>query len=204
MRKRCFFSLFLLFTFLTLSFSVSAAAVSSGTVFSLEGVGTTWLPTNCSATAAIGTEAMTNMEIQYDLSSTDAAGIHYARLLVYKAPQDLGMAGTLIDLIGFKPEIYPLLSEMGKNLISKKLEESNLKLIEWLPASKSSIPNHPGIQLALRATLPEKLPLPMFAIVNLVPRNGQITAVALVCPDIDKNYWQPVYLQMLSSLKENS
>ncbi|WP_346354979.1 hypothetical protein [Azotosporobacter soli] len=204
MLNRHFFSLFLLFVFLALPLTTSAAISSSGSVFSLEGVGTTSLPTGCSATAAVGTESMTNMETQYDLSATDTAGIHYARLLVYKAPQDLGMAGTLIDLIGFKPEIYPLLSEMGKTLVSKKLEENNLKLIEWLPANKSSIPNHPGIQLALRATLPEKLPLPMFAIVNLVPRNGQITAVVLICPDIDKNYWQPIYLQMLGSLKENS
>lgn len=55
---------------------------------------------------------------------------------------------------------------------------------------------------ALRATLPERLPLPMYAVITVYPRNNQLTAIALVCPDVDKKFWQPVYAQMLSALKE--
>lgn len=169
--------------------------------FSIEGIGTSVFPAELVGEAAVGTETMTNLETQYDLTSSGKSGSHYARLVVYKDSRDLGFAGTLLDLVDFKPELVAMMSNMGKNLVSQKMEEHGLKLLEWAPVTKITVQKHNGIHLGAKFSLSDKLPLPMFASVAVYPQDGKLTGLALICPDSDKAYWQPVFTQLVQNLK---
>jgi len=167
--------------------------------FTIDGVGTSFIPNGIDFASSVGTDAMKNIETQYDLTSSGGDSSHYARLIVYKDTRDLGPALALVDLVELKPELVTLMSNMGQKLVSKKLEENGAKLIEWLPASKSLVQKHNGVQFGARLTLSDKLPMPMFAAIAVYPQDGKLTGIALMCPDTDRLYWQPVFKQILNS-----
>lgn len=167
----------------------------------IAGIGTALLPAGIEFANAIGPETMRNIETQYDLTGPDADVYHYARLIIYRDYQDLGPVLALIDMVEFKPELVTLLSNTGRNLVAKKLEESGAKLIEWLPASKVFVQKHNGVRFGVRLTLSERFPLPMFAAIAVYPQDGRITGIALLCPDSDRPYWQPVFAQILGSMR---
>ena len=195
------FIFFTLLAFFCVVTGTTASAMPDLQAFAIDGVGTSFLPAGINSANAVGTEEMKNMETQYDLTGTDKNISHYARLIIYKDPHDLGPALSFIDLVEFKPELVTLMSNTGKNLISKKMEEQGAKLIEWLPASKALINKHNGIQLGARFSLSEKLPLPMYATVAVYPQDGKLTGIALICPDTDREYWRPVYTQIINNIK---
>lgn len=195
---------FIFFTLLAFFFAVTSAtalATPNLQAFAIDSVGTSVLPAGMHFANAVGTEEMKNMEIQYDLTGTDKDISHYARLIIYKDPHDLGPTLSFIDLVEFKPELVTLMSNTGKNLVSQKMEEQGAKLIEWLPANKALINKHNGIQLGARFTLSKKLPLPMYATVAVYPQDGKLTGIALICPDTDREYWQTVYTQIINNIK---
>lgn len=171
--------------------------------FTMEGVGTSLIPCGINFASAVGTEAMKNIENQYDLTSSDADNSHYARLIVYKGAQNLGPALALVDMVDFRPELVTLMSNMGKNLVSKKLEEHGAKLIDWLPVHTISVRKHNGVLVGARLTLSERLPIPMFAAIAVYTENGGLTALTLMCPDSDRSYWQPVFKQIVTSISAN-
>ena len=166
----------------------------------IDGVGGSFIPSGVDFASAVGTENMKNIETQYDLTSTGRDCSHYARLLVYKDNHDLGPALALVDLVEFRPELVTLMSNMGQKLVSKKLDENGAKLIEWLPANKVYVQKHNGVQFGARLTLSEKLPLPMYAVIVVYPQNGTLTGIALMCPDSDRLYWQPIFKQIITSI----
>lgn len=182
--------------------TVSAAADSQAgvTTFAIDGVGTALIPNGLNFANSVGTETMKNIETQYDLTGVGTNGSHYARLIIYKDARDMGPVLALVDLVDFKPELVSMLSNTGKKIVSQKLEENGAKLIEWLPATKISVQKHNGIQLGSRFTLSEKFPIPMFAAVVVYPQDGKLTGIALMCPDSDRLYWQPVFAQVIGSL----
>lgn len=171
--------------------------------FKIEGVGTAFIPGEIDCTAAVGTEMMKSIETQYDLISYEADSSHYARLIVYKGSHNLGPALALVDMVEFKPEFVTLLSNYGQNLVSKKLEENGGSCIDWLPAQKVKVQKHNGVQFGARATLSKKLPIPMYATVAVFPTGGKITGIALICPDSDRIYWQPVFGEILHDITED-
>lgn len=168
--------------------------------FTMEGVGTSLIPGGINFANAVGTEAMKNIETQYDLTSSDDDSSHYARLIVYKDTHNLGPALALVDMVDFRPELVTLMSNMGQNLISKKLEEHGAKLIDWLPVHAVSVQKHNGVLVGARLTLSEKLPIPMFAAIAVYTESGRLTALALMCPDSDRPYWQPVFKQIVTNI----
>lgn len=204
MRKKAswlvFFMVFLIAPSLGAS-AVKITPVQPVKPFVVENIGTASVPAELEISAALGTQTMTNLETQYDLRSTAAIGSHYARLVVYKDPRDLGLAGSLLDLVDFKPELVTMLSNMEKNMVAKQMEEHGLRLVEWLPASTLTIQKHNAIQMGARFTLSEKMPLPMFAAVAVYPQNGKLTGLALLCPDSDQAYWQPIFTQLITTMK---
>ncbi|MDR3563050.1 MAG: hypothetical protein P4N59_16690 [Negativicutes bacterium] len=171
--------------------------------FAIEGVGTASLSGNIVFASAVGTETMKNMETQYDLTATADGNSHYARLLVYKDGRDMGPALALVDLVEFKPELVALMSSTGQKLLTRKMEENGAKLLEWLPPSKISVQKHNGVQFGSRFILAEKFPIPMYATVAVYPGDGKLTGIALMCPDSDRTYWQPVFTQLITSLVAN-
>lgn len=181
---------------------ISAAANPEAGVkaFVIDGVGTAVIPNGLDFASAVGTETMKNIETQYDLTGSDATGLHYARLIVYKGGRDMGPMLALVDLVDFKPELVNLMSNAGKKIVTQKLEDNGAKLIEWLPATKISIQKHNGIQLGSRFALSEKFPIPMFAAVVVYPQDGKLTGIALMCPDSDRLYWQPIFAQVIGSI----
>ncbi len=140
---------------------------------------------------------MKSIEIQYDLTGPEGDVSHYARLIVYKDTRDLGPVLALVDLVEFKPELVALMSNLGQKLVAKKLEENGAKLLQWLPVSKVSIQKHNGVQFGAKVTVSEKFPVPMFTSVAVYPQDGKLTGIALMCPDSDRLYWQPIFRQML-------
>lgn len=196
-----FLSIFLTTPMVWASSSVKIIPVQAEQSFVIENIGTSLVPANLQIAMALGTESLTNLETQYDLSSTETSGSHYARLIIYKDPKDLGLVGSLLDLVDFKPQLVSMLSDMGKNMISKQMEEHGLKLIEWLPVNKIIIQKHNGIAMAARFTLSEKFPIPMYASVAVYPQNNKLTGLALLCPDSDQAYWQPIFSQLITNLK---
>lgn len=200
--KKLLFALFLALTVLAVSpLYCSAGALRDGyKEFAISGVGIAQLPNAVTPAEAVGTENMKNLENQYDLSSSDQAGLHYARLVIYKDTRDMGPVLSLVDMVEFKPELITMMSNMGKKMISQKLEEQGATLIEWLPAAKAKILNHNGVQMGSRFTLTEKFPLPMFAMVAVYPQDGKLTGLAILCPDTDRLYWQPLFTQLIASV----
>lgn len=199
------FTLLLTFNLITITFASpeSNPPVPRGLKpIVIEGVGISSLPAGIDFTTAIGTETMKNIETQYDLISSGNDS-HYARLIIYKDTRDLGPALALVDMVEFKPELVTLMSNMGQKLISQKLAENGAKLIEWLPVSKALVQKHNGIQFGARLTLAEKLPIPMFAAIVIYPQNSKLTGIALMSPDCDRIYWQPVFKQLINSLTVN-
>jgi hypothetical protein len=179
---------------------VYAAPQDDLKAFSMEGVGVSLIPSGINIANAVGTEAMKNMETQYDLASSDTDSSHYARLIVYKDTHNLGPALALIDMVDFRPELVAMMSDMGKNLVSKKLEEHGAKLIDWLPVHTLSVKKHNGVLVGARLTLSEKLPIPMFGAIAVYTESGRLTALALMCPDSDRTYWQPVFKQLVTNI----
>lgn len=187
------------------SITIASAAQSPTSIqiqsFPIEGIGTSSVPPGLIINSSVGTESMTNLETQYDLTFSDKGTSHYARFIVYKDTRDLGFAASLLDLVDFKPELMVLLSNMGKNAVSKKMEENGLTLIEWLPISKINILTHTGVQIGARFTLPEKFPMPMYASIVTYPQDGKLTGLALMCPDSDKTYWVPIFSQIVNTMR---
>ena len=184
------------------TFAASNQPQESLKAFIIDGVGTTSIPNGINFASAVGTDTMKNIETQYDLTSFGGESSHYARLIVYQDTHDLGPALVLVDLVEFKPELVTLMSNLGQKLVSNKLEESGAKLIEWSHASKVLIQKHNGVQFGARLTLSEKLPMPMFTAIAVYPHDGKLTGIALMCPDSDRLYWQPVFKQIINNVME--
>lgn len=168
--------------------------------FSVEGIGASYLPGAVSFSSAVGTETMVNLGTQYDLTGSDVDTLHYARLVAYKDTHNLGSALAFVEKVGFRPELVALLSKMGQDMAIKKLEDNGGKLVEWLPAQTVTVQQHNGVLIGARVVLSEKLPIPMFASVAVYPEGGSLNGIALICPDSDRLYWQPVFTKLLAGM----
>lgn len=193
-----YFTSFLLGVWLT-CFATAAWAAEKPVL--IDGLGTSILPVEMTCTAAVGTETMINLETQYDLTQVSPDGYHYARLILYKDPRDMGMASSLIDMVGVRPEMLPMLSDTGKKLVTKVLDEHGLKLLDWSPLSKITVLKHDGVQLGASVILSEKFPVPMYALIALYLQDGKITAIGLLTPDSDRAYWRPVFGNFIENLR---
>lgn len=195
----------LIFAALTICFSVAGASeqpsgqtAASVNLIDIAGVGRFTVPQNIKCTNAVGADAK-NLADQYDLNNQSKDGMRYARFVVYQDSHDLGMATTLINMVAEKPELIPVMAEMGKSFIVKKMEENGAKLVEWLPAGKATVQKHSGIQLGARFILSEKFPVTVYTTFAVYSLENKLTGVALMCPDSERSFWQPVFEQIIKS-----
>lgn len=164
----------------------------------IAGVGTLELPDWLTATAAKGLEKQENVGLQFDLVGLSKDTWHYARLISYRMDQNLGMAAMLFGMAEANPQ---LLGELARPLIAKSLEENGGKVLEWLPVKKATLGGRSVSVLTARLIMTEKVPLPMYASVYVFMNKDKLSGLGLFCPDSDRQFWSPLFIQTANRLK---
>lgn len=182
-----------------LSLGTCEAAV--GTALEVADVGTLMLPAGLDIKDAKDTENAPGLDSQYDLVCLSNDTWHYARLVVFKDKRDMGLAAEMFNQGLQSPQVLKMLSDAAKDMVEKNLTSNGSKLLQWYPPRSAMIGSHNGIGLAFRFTAADKLPMPLYANMYFYMPNRQLVGLAVLCPDSDRQYWEPVFKDSIANLK---
>lgn len=183
------------------SFNFSPCQAAAGTPLDIAEVGTLMLPAGLDIKDAKDTETTPGLDSQYDLVCLANDTWHYARLVVFKDTRDMGLAAQLFNQGIQNPQVLKVLSNAGKDVIEKNITKHGSQLLQWYPPKTALVGKRTGLSLAFRFTATDKLPMPLYATMYFYMPNRQLIGLAIICPDSDRQYWEPLFKDSVANLK---
>ncbi|MEN6566412.1 MAG: hypothetical protein ABFC57_08925 [Veillonellales bacterium] len=180
---------------------VFAAPVAISTPLEIADIGTLLLPLPVEATEAKGVEGTAAIAAQYDITANINDTRHYARLIIYKDTKDMGLAADIFTQASANTKSLQLISGAVKEMVGKSITENGAQLLQWYPLKPAAVGKTNAINLTSLLIVTEKLPLPMFANVYVFTQDRHLTGLALLCPDSDRTYWEPLFRDMMATVK---
>ena len=172
-----------------------------GTPLEIAEVGTLMLPAGLDITDANDTETKPGLSSQYDLVCLSNDTWHYGRLVVFKDKRDMGLAAEMFNQGIQNRQVLKVLSDAAKDMIEKNLTNNGSKLLQWYSPKTALIGKHKGLSLAARFTATDKLPMPLYASMYFYMPSRQLVGLAIICPDSDRQYWDPLFRDSVANLE---
>lgn len=138
---------------------------------------------------------------QYDLTRDTGKSLRYARVLIVQEAKDLGLIADTFEFLGRSPQVVGMLAPLAQNAITQGLEGNGGKVIEMLPATQVNIGKKAAISLAARVIASDKLPVPLYLQGFIFTQERKLTGVVYLCPDGDREFWQPLLLKAVQDMR---
>lgn len=183
------------------SHTAFADPVVISTPLELSDIGTLLLPLPLTVKEAKGFEGTAAIAAQYDMTANVGDTCHYARLIVYKDGKDMGFAADMLNQASANPKSLQMISGAVRDMIGQSIADNGAQLLQWYPLKPAVVGKNNAISLSSLLIVTEKLPLPMFTNVYVFTQNRHLTGLALLCPDSDRTFWEPLFRQMMTAVK---
>ena len=156
--------------------------------------GTALIPATVEFKEALSIQGLTMPIAQWDMTAASKDRWHYARVIFFQDGERSSL--EMVEQIELNDVMLGMISEMARSTIEKAAGNNGARLLKWHPAERSAMARRNAIAFTAQMILTDKLPLPMYGNIHVFVKDKRLNVLALVCPDSDSEYWQPVFRQM--------
>ena len=156
--------------------------------------GTALIPASAEFKEAVTIQGLTMPIAQWDMTAASKDRWHYARVIFFQDGERSSL--EMVEQIELNDVMLGMISEMARSTIEKAAANNGARLLKWHPVERLAMARRNAIAFTAQMILTDKLPLPMYGNIHVFVKDKRLNVLALVCPDSDSEYWQPVFRQM--------